>query len=463
MSEHKFTSLGLHDDLLKNLDSLGYQTMTAVQAKSLPLVLEGRDVIAQAKTGSGKTAAFGLGLLQKLEVKRFRIQSLILCPTRELADQVAKEIRKLARGIHNIKVLTLCGGMPFGPQAGSLQHGAHIIVGTPGRIEDHLGRGTLTLKDVNMLILDEADRMLDMGFQAAVESIIEQIPGKHQTLLFSATFPDQIESMIHRVMNTPALVKIDEVHDDTSIEQHFYQVPDNQYRFTALRLLLLHYSPGSTVIFCNTKKETQDVADRLNEYGFSALALHGDLEQRDRDITLVRFSNKSISILVATDVAARGLDIEELDAVINYHIAHDAEIHTHRIGRTGRAGCRGIACSLYTENEGHKVAMLETAVDPILDAEPLPPIALLDKYPMQPDMVTIRIDGGKKQKVRPGDILGALTGKKGIAGKQVGKINIFENWAYVAVNQKVAKTALDKLMHGKLKGRTFRARLLEGD
>jgi len=463
MSEHKFSSLDLHVDLLKNLDSLGYQTMTAVQAKSLPFVLEGRDVIAQAKTGSGKTAAFGLGLLQKLEVKRFRIQSLILCPTRELADQVAKEIRKLARGIHNIKVLTLCGGVPFGPQAGSLEHGAHIIVGTPGRIEDHLGRGTLKLNDVNMLILDEADRMLDMGFQDAVESIIDQIPGKRQTLLFSATFPDQIESMINRVMNTPAMVKIEEVHDDASIEQHFYQVPDSQYRFTALRLLLLHYSPGSTVIFCNTKKETQEVADKLNDFGFSALALHGDLEQRDRDITLVRFSNKSISILVATDVAARGLDIEELDAVINYHIAHDAEIHTHRIGRTGRAGRSGIACSLYTENEGHKVAMLETAVDPILDAEPLPPVALLDKHPIQPDMVTIRIDGGKRQKVRPGDILGALTGKKGIAGKQVGKINIFENWAFVAVNQKVAKPALHKLMHGKLKGRTFRARLLEDD
>jgi ATP-independent RNA helicase DbpA len=461
MSEHKFSSLDLHVDLLKNLDSLGYQTMTAVQAKSLPFILEGRDVIAQAKTGSGKTAAFGLGLLQKLEVKRFRIQSLILCPTRELADQVAKEIRKLARSIHNIKVLTLCGGMPFGPQAGSLEHGAHIIVGTPGRIEDHLGRGTLTLNDVNMLILDEADRMLDMGFQTSVDTIIEQIPGKRQTLLFSATFPDQIESMIKRVMNTPAMVKIEEVHDDASIEQHFYQVPDSQYRFTALRLLLLHYSPGSTLIFCNTKKETQDVADKLNEFGFSALALHGDLEQRDRDITLVRFSNKSISILVATDVAARGLDIDELDAVINYHIAHDAEIHTHRIGRTGRAGRSGIACSLFTENEGHKVAMLETTVDPIVDAEPLPPVVLLDKHPMQPVMVTIRIDGGKKQKVRPGDILGALTGKKGIAGKQVGKIQIFENWAYVAVNQKVAKPALQKLMHGKLKGRTFRARLLE--
>jgi ATP-independent RNA helicase DbpA len=460
MNEQKFSSLDLHADLLNNLNSLGYQAMTAVQAKSLPLVLAGRDVIAQAKTGSGKTAAFGLGLLQKLEVKRFRIQSLVLCPTRELSDQVAKEIRKLARGIHNIKVLTLCGGMPFGPQAGSLEHGAHIIVGTPGRIEDHIGRGTLKLDDVNMLILDEADRMLDMGFQAAVDAIIDQIPDKRQTLLFSATFPDQIQSMINRVMNNPALVKIEEVHDNASIEQHFYKVSDNKQRLSALRLLLLHFSPESTIVFCNTKKESQQLADKLNEFGFSALALHGDLEQRDRDVTLVRFSNKSVSILVATDVAARGLDIDALDAVINYHIAHDAQMHTHRVGRTGRAGQSGIACSLYSENESHKVAMLDTSVDPILDAEPLPSSALLDKHPTQPVMVTIRVDGGKKQKVRAGDILGALTGKQGIEGKQVGKIQIFDNWAYVAVNRKVAKPALQKLMHGKLKGRTFRASLL---
>ncbi len=461
MSEINFSNLDLKADLLQNLSFLGYQSMTPVQAQSLPLVLAGHDVIAQAKTGSGKTAAFGLGLLQKLDVKWFRIQSLVLCPTRELADQVANEIRKLARGIHNIKVLTLCGGMPFGPQAGSLEHGAHIIVGTPGRIEDHLGRGTLKLNEVNMLVLDEADRMLDMGFQPSLDAIIEKIPGKRQTLLFSATFPDQIQSMAKRVMTKPEMVKVDAVHEATSIEQHFYKVTDNRQRLTALRLLLMQYAPESTVVFCNTKKETQEVADKLNEYGFSALALHGDLEQRDRDLTLVRFSNKSISVLVATDVAARGLDIAALDAVINYHIAHDAEMHVHRIGRTGRAGHKGIACSLYSESEGHKVALLEAGVDPILDAEALPPMSLLDKPAIQPAMATLRIDGGKKQKLRPGDILGALTAKNGIAGKQVGKIQVFDNWAYVAVNRKVARPALQKLIQGKLKGRTFRARLIE--
>ncbi len=461
MSPSLFSSLNLHTDLLENLSTLGYAEMTAIQEESLPPILEGKDVIAQGKTGSGKTAAFGLGLLQKLDVKRFRIQSLVLCPTRELADQVATELRKLGRGIHNIKILTLCGGMPFGPQVGSLEHGAHVIVGTPGRIEDHLKRGTLRLDDVNLLVLDEADRMLDMGFQETLDKVIEQIPAQRQTLLFSATFPPQIQKISNRIMINPVMVKVASTHDHATIEQHFYKVQDDNQRFLGLRLLLMHFNPESSLVFCNTKRETQEVADQLSAYGFSALALHGDLEQRDRDQTLIRFSNKSASVLVATDVAARGLDIDSLDAVINYHIAHDVEGHVHRIGRTGRAGSKGIACSLYSEKESYRVALLETNIDPILDSEPLPPQSLLDKPAMKPAMVTLQIDGGKKQKVRAGDILGALTGDKGIEGKQVGKINIADNWSYVAVSQKVSRQALSKLTEGKLKGRSFRVRLIQ--
>jgi ATP-independent RNA helicase DbpA len=457
-----FSSLDLHTDLLDNLSTLGYAGMTPIQARSLPPILAGKDVIAQGKTGSGKTAAFALGLLQKLDVKRFRIQSLVLCPTRELADQVAQEIRRLGRGIHNIKVLALCGGMPFGPQAGSLEHGAHIIVGTPGRIEDHLGRGTLRLDAVHTLILDEADRMLDMGFQEALERIVDQTPGQRQTLLFSATFPERIQAIARRIMTEPVMIQVASSHDNASIEQHFYKVADNQQRLTALRLLLSHFRPESTLVFCNTKKETQEVADRLVAAGFSALALHGDLEQRDRDETLVRFANRSAAILVATDVAARGLDIDALDAVINYHIAHDAEVHLHRIGRTGRAGGKGLACSLYDDKESHRVALLEAGIDPILDSEPLPPVALLERPAMQPAMATLQIDGGKKQKLRPGDILGALTGEQGIPGKQVGKINVADNRTYVAVSREALKPALKKLAEGKLKGRSFRVRLMGG-
>ena len=460
MKHTDFSSLGLHDFLLKNLTSLGYESMTPIQAQSLPYILEGKDVIAQGKTGSGKTAAFGLGLLEKLEVKHFHIQALILCPTRELADQVTKEIRKLARTIHNIKALTLCGGTPFGPQAGSLEHGAHIIVGTPGRIEDHLRKGTLKLDHLNTFILDEADRMLEMGFQSAIDNIIGQIPQQRQTLLFSATFPDQIKSIAKRIMSDPVMVQISPTHDDTVIEQHFYKVNDNDQRLTALRLLLLQHRPESTVIFCNTKREVQEIADELADYGFSIIALHGDLEQRERDQTLVRFANKSVSILVATDVAARGLDIDSIDLVINYHIARDTEVHIHRIGRTGRAGNKGIACSLYSDKESYKVALLGDYLDRIIESETLPPSSLLDETPNQAEMATLQIDGGKKQKVRPGDILGALTGKNGIEGKQVGKIHIFDNQAFVAINKRVIKPALKKLTEGKLKGRSFRVRLI---
>jgi len=440
--------------------------MTPIQAQSLPAILLGQDVIAQGKTGSGKTAAFGIGLLEKLETKRFCVQALVLCPTRELADQVAKEIRQLARTIQNIKVLTLCGGTAFGPQVGSLEHGAHIIVGTPGRIEDHLRRKTLILNELNTLVLDEADRMLEMGFQSAMDAIIEQTPTQRQTLLFSATFSNEIKSVANRIMQKPVMIEATQTHDEISIEQHFYEVENNEQRLIALRLLLLQHRCESSVIFCNTKKDTQEIADTLYDEGFSVLALNGDLEQRDRDQTLLRFANKSISVLVATDVAARGLDIDSIELVINYHIAHDTEVYIHRIGRTGRAGRKGIACSLFSEKESYKIAVLSDYLkesnykDKRIEGEPLPPRSLLNEVPNDSSMSTILIDGGKKQKVRAGDILGALTAKNGITGKQVGKIHIFDNRAYVAVNKNVAKVALKKLNDGKLKGRSFRSRLM---
>jgi ATP-independent RNA helicase DbpA len=462
MNQTAFSSLNLQAALLKNLESLDYRVMTAIQAQSLPHVLAGKDVIAQAKTGSGKTAAFGLGLLEKLDVKLFRVQSLVLCPTRELADQVAKELRRLARAIHNIKIITLCGGVPLGPQIGSLEHGAHIIVGTPGRIEEHLRKNTLKLNDLNTLVLDEADRMLDMGFQASLDAIIARMPRQRQTLLFSATYPDQIRSMAKRVMNQPVMVQVASTHDNASIRQHFFRFEQNKQRLTALRLLLLKYRPGSALVFCNTKRETEEVADELRSDGFSALALHGDLEQRARDQTLVRFANKSASILVATDVAARGLDIDALDAVINYHIARDVEVHTHRIGRTGRAGSKGLALTLFSEKEAYKVERLEEYLDQTIEAEKLPPFSLLEKPGYKAPMSTLQIDGGRKQKVRPGDILGALTGKNGIAGKQVGKIHIFDNCCYVAVSRDAARPAFRKLSEGKLKGRSFRVRRISG-
>ncbi|MBW6390680.1 ATP-dependent RNA helicase DbpA [Billgrantia antri] len=453
-----FASLPLAPELLANLDSLGYHAMTPIQAASLPPVLARCDVIAQARTGSGKTAAFGLGLLSRLEITRFQVQALVLCPTRELADQVAGEIRRLARTLPNVKVLTLCGGAPLGPQLASLAHGAHVIVGTPGRVEEHLRKGSLDLAALETLVLDEADRMLDMGFQPSLEAIVAATPASRQTLLFSATFSGEIRAVAQGLMRDPAEVAVSESHDESTISQRVYRVADEAERFEALRGLLLQHRPHSSVVFCNTKRETDEVAEALCAAGFAALALHGDLEQRDRERILVLFANHSASILVATDVAARGLDIAALDAVFNYQIARDLEVHVHRVGRTGRAGGSGIACTLVSESEAYRLERLNEFLGEALEKAQLPPRSVLAREPFLPAMATLQLDGGKKQKVRPGDILGALTGEGGIEGTQVGKIKVLERSAYVAVQREVAKAALAQLGTGKLKGRTFRAR-----
>ena len=461
-TDTSFKSLSLSDQLLSNLSSLGYHAMTPIQAASLPLLLKGEDVIAQAKTGSGKTAAFGLGVLSNLDVKKFRVQTLILCPTRELADQVAKEIRRLARTIHNIKVLTLCGGMPFGPQIGSLEHGAHIIVGTPGRIEEHIRKERLNLDHVNTLVLDEADRMLDMGFQDTVDTIIDATPQQRQTLLFSATYPKEIKAISERVMQSPQVVAVKEQHSEVTIEQRFFEVEDEIQRREAVLRLLFAAQPQSSIVFCNTRRECNDVAEELRFHGVDALALHGDLEQRERDQVWVRFSNGSASVLVATDVAARGLDMDDLELVINYHVALDAEVHVHRIGRTGRAGQQGKAYTLFSPRESRKVNALEDEQNVIIQQESLPSEDVLKKAFPSPTMATLQIDGGKKSKLRPGDILGGLTGHGGIQGTEVGKINMFATYAYVAVERSVAKVALKKLGQDKLKGRQFRVRQIRG-
>lgn len=460
ISTTDFASLQLKPELFANLASLGYEQMTPIQTLSLPAVLAGRDVIGQGKTGSGKTAAFGLGLLQKLDVKRFRIQTLVLCPTRELADQVAGEIRKLGRGLHNVKVLTLCGGAPIGPQIGSLEHGAHIVVGTPGRIEDHLRKGTLKLEDVDTLILDEADRMLEMGFQDSLEAIVAHIPAARQTLLFSATFAEDIQRIAKGMMRDPVMVEVKADEDISSIEQHFHKVSADMDRLTALRLLLQQIRPESALVFCSTKRDVDDVCKQLQNNNFSALALHGDMEQRDRDRTLILFSNNSVSVLVATDVAARGLDIDALDLVVNYHPARDTDTHIHRIGRTGRAGSRGLACTLFAESDAHKISRLAAPGDPVRHPHPLPDLSLLDIKTPYPSMRTLQIDGGKKQKLRPGDVVGALTNGNEITFEQIGKITVTDNSTYVAVRHDIARLAQNKLSEGKLKGRSFRVRKL---
>ncbi|QTH71709.1 ATP-dependent RNA helicase DbpA [Pseudoalteromonas xiamenensis] len=458
MSKSLFSETPLSTAILENLSSLGYETMTDIQAQTLPLILDGKDVIGQGKTGSGKTAAFSLGILHNLNVDRFRVQAIVVCPTRELADQVAVEIRKLARAIHNIKVLTLCGGAPMGPQIGSLEHGAHIVVGTPGRIEEHLVKGRLSLDEVNTFVLDEADRMLEMGFEDSIQCIVEHCPAQRQNLLFSATYPQGIEKLCQHIMKAPEKVVVESKHDANSIEQYFYEVESNEERIDAVHRLLLQHQPSSAVVFCNTKAECQTVSDHLMKLGFDVAALHGDLEQKDRDRTLVRFANKSITILLATDVAARGIDVDHVDMVINYHIAHDPEVHVHRIGRTGRAGNKGVACSIMSYKESHKVNTLEDYLDFTIEPSDLPKDDVFSNSVMKAPMITLQIDGGKKAKLRPGDILGALTADGKLTGTQIGKIKVTAMTSFVAVERKVANIALQIMGDGKMKGRSFRTR-----
>ncbi len=456
MTSTDFTQLPLKPELLHNLDSLGFHQMTPIQALSLPAVLAGKDVIGQGKTGSGKTAAFGLGVLNSLDVAFWRVQALVLCPTRELADQVTKSLRTLARTQHNVKVLTLCGGMPFGPQVGSLEHGAHIIVGTPGRVEEHVRKGKLDLSHLRLLVLDEADRMLDMGFQPSLDAILEQVPAKRQTLLFSATYPRHIEQLAHRVLQQPVMARVEETEAAPRIEQTFHWVANEDERLQALLKVLRARLPESALVFCRTREATVEVAAALKADGFSVAALNGDLEQKQRDQVLVRFANRSVSILVATDVAARGIDIEALDLVINYQMALDTEVHLHRIGRTGRAERAGSACTLFSDRERHRLADLEAYMDTQLVEQPLPePTATAIP---KPPMVTLQLDAGRKQKLRPGDILGALTGEGGIEGDAVGKIALFDQTAFVAVQRASAKKALAKLSQDKIKGRSVRVR-----
>ncbi|MGD8785617.1 MAG: ATP-dependent RNA helicase DbpA [Thioalkalispiraceae bacterium] len=459
MTNPAFSSLPLTREMLANLESLDYQVMTPIQAQSLPVILDGKDLIAQAKTGSGKTAAFGIGLLHKLKTGYYKTQVLVLCPTRELADQVSKELRRLARAIPNTKITTLCGGTALGPQFASLEHHPHIVVGTPGRILKHLDKGSLNLEKVQTLVLDEADRMLDMGFHDDIMRIIEKTPAKRQTLLFSATYPDEIEEISHAIQNNPVDVRVESQHDNKKIKQVFYEIEKGQ-RTQTLVALLQHYRPESTVVFCNRKQQCQELADALWQQGFHALALHGDLEQKERDQVLVQFANKSSSILVATDVAARGLDIKDLTAVINFELSPDPEVHIHRIGRTGRAGKEGLALSLFMSSEAKKVTTIEEYQNSPVSIEKTSTLKPRENFKLSPPMVTLQINGGRKDKVRPGDILGALTANKTFPAKQIGKIDIFDHQAFVAVDRPIAKQALKLLSEGKIKGRKFKVRKL---
>ncbi|MFK5914964.1 MAG: ATP-dependent RNA helicase DbpA [Woeseiaceae bacterium] len=460
MSNLDFSNLPLPVEQISNIKSLGYDEMTPIQAQALPIIIEGKDLLAQAKTGSGKTAAFAIGLLHHLDVKQYTTQALVLCPTRELADQVSKEIRRLARAIPNTKILTLCGGKPIAPQLASLEHSPHIVVGTPGRVLKHLiDKQSLNLSNLKTLILDEADRMLDMGFHEDITNIIRNTPKNRQTLLFSATYPEEIKGISDEIQKDPVDIRLDSSNNENKIEQIFYEIEKGE-RTQILISMLHHFKPESTVVFCNRKQQAQELSEALWQEGFHAMALHGDLEQNDRDRVLVQFSNKSSSILVATDVASRGIDIKDLAAVVNFELSPDPDIHVHRVGRTGRAGNKGLALSMFMASETHRVNRIEEYQKTTFKINKVSTLKRKDNFKLSPPMTTLNISGGRKDKVRAGDILGALTSNTDLQGKQIGKIDIFDNFSYVAIERPIAKQALKILSEGKIKGRKFKIRKL---
>ncbi|MGM0557068.1 MAG: ATP-dependent RNA helicase DbpA [Myxococcota bacterium] len=455
MTDTDFSTLGLGDAWLENLDHLEYTQMTPIQAQALPSLLEGRDVLGHASTGTGKTAAFGLALLQKITPASDLPGSLVLCPTRELADQVAEELRRLAWALPNTNVMTICGGRPFGRQKKSLAHGVDVVVGTPGRVLDHLQKETLDVSEVRTLVLDEADRMLDMGFLDDVAEIISHVPADRQTIMMSATVPDEVRAVSNRFQRDAEFVSVVDDEASPDIEQLVYDIGELE-RIEALERVIGHHRPESAIIFCNQRATCNDVVVALRDVGHSAQSMHGGLDQRDRDGVLEMFANGSLRLMVATNVAARGIDIEALDAVINYELPRDPNAYVHRIGRTGRAGGAGVAISLV---DGARDRDLE-AFDERLEGRELQSAAALDASPEAPEpaaMKTVAIKGGRRDKLRPGDIVGALTGDVGIPNDTIGLITIRDNIAFVAIERRFAQTALDGIGRHGIKGRNFGA------
>ncbi|WII71481.1 ATP-dependent RNA helicase DbpA [Bdellovibrio sp. 22V] len=461
---NSFLNLPLSAELLAVVQELGFEQMTPIQAESIPHLLAGKDFIGQSRTGSGKTAAFALPILHKLDLQNRSVQAIVICPTRELTTQVVNDIRKLGRRLEGLQVLPLVGGQPSRPQAEALENGVHLVVGTPGRILEHIQRGRMDLANLDVLVLDEADKMLELGFDSEMKSILNAAPKERQTVLFSATFPDGIESLSRKYQKNPLRVTIEEEESPTSsIEQWVYETKPEDKVGTLMRVLQQHPSE-STVIFCNTKNDVASLSEKFTQNKVLHSVLHGDLEQKERDRALALFRNGSHRILVATDVAARGLDIENLELVVNFDLPTKPETYVHRIGRTGRAGKQGVAVTLAEAQDTLELLELEKAAGSKFKKQNLgfKNQTGLNKNFRGAVMQTISISGGRKDKLRPGDILGALTGASGgLSAEQVGKIEIHDKISYVAIAADVAKVAFDKLRDGRIKGQKFQIKIVK--
>ncbi|MDQ7085843.1 MAG: ATP-dependent RNA helicase DbpA [Sulfurovum sp.] len=434
--------------LLETLDNLGFHTMSEIQAKAIAPILDGADVLAQSKTGSGKTLAFGLPCIMHTNTNQYKPQTIIITPTRELADQIAVQLRKVASYKANLKILTLYGGVPLRGQAESIAKGSHILIGTPGRIQDHLAKETLTLESIETLVLDEADRMLDMGFYDEIVKIGSNMPRGKQTLLFSATFPANIEKLAKALLNHPITIKVDTILEASKINEIYYESSD---KFKTLTALIQSYKPKSLLIFCNTKAEVISLTQTLSGRGHSVIEIHGDLDQRDRNESLLAFANTSKHIMVATDVASRGLDIKDIELIINYDLPFDPEVYTHRIGRTGRADATGTALSLFAPRDQEKCSYV------LKEAQKgdIKTLRVDSQFKMTSDYDTLCLNGGKKTKLRAGDIIGTFCKDIGIEHSLIGKINISDTKTYVALHHSITDKVLNALKRVKIKKKKY--------
>lgn len=521
METVRFDELELYPQILKGIKAMGFEEATPIQTKAIPVVLEGRDIIGQAQTGTGKTAAFGIPVLQKVDSHNKKTQAIVLCPTRELAVQVADEIRDLSKYMHGIKILPVYGGQDIVKQIRSLKGGAQIIIGTPGRVMDHLRRKTIRCDFVNTIVLDEADEMLNMGFREDIETILEYIPQERQTILFSATMPKPILDITKKYQNNAATIKVVKKELTVpNIEQYYYDVKRNN-KVEVLSRLLDVYDPKLSLVFCNTKRMVDELVSDLQGRGYFAEGLHGDMKQVQRDRVMNSFRNGKTEVLVATDVAARGIDVDDVEAVFNYDLPQDDEYYVHRIGRTGRAGRTGQAFTFVKGKEVYKIKDIQRycktkilarsiptsndvaqiklekimeQVGRVVEEEDLTQFvnmiqdqvndsdytamdiaaAFLQQAMRKNEahteaeavfefgdtgaeegMVRLFINVGKKQNVKPGDILGAIAGESGMPGKLVGAIDMYDKYTFVEVPREYGKEVLAAMGNSKIKGKTI--------
>ncbi len=516
MENIKFEQMNLSPEICRAIEDMGFEEATPIQSQSISKIMQGKDIIGQSQTGTGKTAAFGIPCLEKIDSENKKLQALILCPTRELAIQVSEEFKKLVKYKENIRIIPIYGGQPIERQIFALKKGAQVIIGTPGRVMDHMRRRTLKMETVKMVVLDEADEMLDMGFREDIEQILTKVTSEHQTVLFSATMPKEILDLTKKFQKEPSLIKVTRKElTIPSIEQVYFEVKEKN-KLDAISRLVDLYDPGLSIIFCNTKKRVDELVEQLQARGYFAEGLHGDLKQPQRDRVMQKFRSRNIEILVATDVAARGIDVDDIDIVFNYDLPQDEEYYVHRVGRTGRAGKTGKAFTFVVGKELYKLKDIMKYTKAKIIQQRLPSIndieeakinvfveklksviddnhltkyiniveeivdddynsmdiaaALLkmslgdlstnnvkdedieDTGSSEESMARLFINVGRKDGIRPKDVLGAIAGETGIPGKVIGTIDIYDNYTFVEVPKEYAKEVLFRMKNNQIKG-----------